>query len=295
MASPYLLAMGLSFSCGITIVTLTARMRISMASLETPAGKAYLASHVHGLVTVLYIMYVSSFVLFFAGFGLMGFVKPGFGTPWPARFTLPIACSGAVAVVITLYLTLARQTIPDEKAFADDTAHLRLCAQELAATDYYTEWKELLSMQNGMFAGQATFVAGNSFFEVLFSDADVSTLDKTLASWGYVLSNVVACTFGFLIVCWTTQIQRAISNSRIYSIRDESSIFQCWLIMTFSWTFSLLCLDEAKFPQAMWGTTFGWGCFALVALLVVLYTVRGVRTTVRMLLEDASLMLDFAS
>ena len=290
MTAPYLFAMGMSFSCGITIVTLTAFLRIRMASLLTPPAQAYFAEHVSSLVRGLYAMYVSSFVLFFVGFSLIGFIKPGFAQRFDGRFAPPIAAGGILAVLGTVYLTVTRRTECAITNFALDSQRLRLTRADYEANDYYAEWKQLTSQQNNLFAGQATFVAGNAFFEILFSDIDVTSNSKTLASWGYVISNVLSCTFGFLIVCWTTQINRVLVSNLMYARRDQSNIFRCWLLVTFSWVFSLLCLDEAKYPHILWGVTFFWGCFALLVLIVVLYTVRAIRTTARILIEDQNLM-----
>jgi hypothetical protein len=186
------------------------------------------------------------------------------------------------------HLTLARRQRSAHTVFESGVSFTRLSN----VGHLYEEWRELQQRQNNIFANQATFVAGNAFFEVLFSDDNVSSAYATRCSWGYFLSLTFATISGGIVVIWTTHLNRALTVDKAYAESDVGRIFKLFLYSTFAWTFSLLCLDGTKYPEALQGTSFYPGCWGLIWISLALFSLRSVRNTARIIIESESVVSD---
>lgn len=95
LTAPYLISMGVSFGAGVVVVTVVANIRVYLVSLSATVAKAHFARSLSWLMHGLYVAYLGSIVAFFAGFSMIGFIKPVRRISTAARHTqacLPRLC-----------------------------------------------------------------------------------------------------------------------------------------------------------------------------------------------------------
>lgn len=281
LSTPYLYAMGLSFGASITIKTTVSLIQIRLVSLMSERAKLAFSKDMRPLMKLLYAMYVASIMSFFVGFCLIGYVKPGFAIRYPPRFAPATVIAGGITMIAIVYSSMfnARRLVSAREVFRlfSERGRLRNAS--------YEAWRRLQIQSNSSVQKQAVFVAGNSFFEVLFTDLNVSNTDFTLASWGYLAGNSLATCCGGLVLFMTMQENRALADDKHYLYHNRL-VFKLFICATYMWVFTLLCLDKCKFNGDLWGVTFYWGVVGMLILILALYVLRAIRTTARIILES---------
>ncbi len=139
------------------------------------------AEAVRPLVALLYQAYLVVFVLFFGGFSLIGFIKPH-QYPFSPEYGFVGAVCGPLSIVGALYFLWSghKQNICARRVYIEEFQAVRV-----KGLFSYKAWKERTMQRNLSYATQASFIAGNSFFEVLFTVINPATMWTSVASHAY--------------------------------------------------------------------------------------------------------------
>jgi hypothetical protein len=284
---PYLICMGLAFALAVVVTAMATFVKMRLGKLSTDHGKEVYATELESLMNFLYYTYLSTVVLFFAGFLQIGYVKPGFAQPWDQRYSVPIQVMGSAGLVSAFIFIVSdffnvgiAKKVDAKIVFEQEYSQLAV-----DATANYSAWKARTMQRNLQYAVQAAFVGGNAFFDCYF--CDISTYDQisSVASMVYVTAACLSCVMGCLVVLGGTMTAVSLVSDKIYQ-SIESYIFTMFTVMTFTWLLEVLTLDKTRLKAEFWGTTFYWGLFGILSYIVAFSTLRGNRATTSVILEQ---------
>jgi hypothetical protein len=97
---------------------------------------------------------------------------------------------------------------------------------------------------------------------VLFTDLQTYDESTVWASYTYIICNVITTVAGCVVVVLSTAVAVNLVDNRTL-VNVEGKIFNLFTLMTFSWMWSLLALDKAKYDVRLWGVTFYWALFGV--------------------------------
>ena len=184
---------------------------------------------------------------------LIGFVKPGFGVPWDDRFTYLILGLGVVAFFkLLVFLALVLCNVGAGRKVSTQAAYEQsLVGVNVVSKISFKSWLNRAYNRNSNFASQCSFIAGNAFFEVLFSDAQTKTTGQLIASYLYIGANTLTVIFGVACVVLSS-VQAVQIKDGNYVPSIDALNFQSYVTSLFLWTGTFLVLDTAKWYVILW-------------------------------------------
>ncbi len=307
----YLVPMGLSFGFAVVVTSVGASVSLQLEALTNERAKEHFAVSAVAPMRWLYFLYLSTILLFFAGFFQIGYIKPGFDFPWDPQggYTYVIVGGGLAGLAYaSLFLILefnnvwVGEKLPAKKIYKDELNALevdaKLPAREaekghsssirsdsvdvLADNLIYEAWKARAMQRNISYSTQASFVAGNAFYEVLFTDINPQ---YPFQSYVYVICCVATTVAGCLVVMLATSAAVNLVNDYTFS-RVDSRVFNLFSLMTFTWLVSLLVLDRVKYDILFMNTTLIWGAFGLSLFVVAFSVLSAIHTQTVLILQQ---------
>jgi len=279
--------MGLCFGFSVVVTTLSTFVKIRIDKLATQGAKETLAVGVKGMMRFMYFLYQGTIILFFLGFIQIGYIKPGFSLPWDPSFTVPIVAIGSTGLAVSVLFNIceAMDLGPGKKVCARSMYEKENASLNTTNDSTYDGWKARSTQRNLSYAVQASFVAGNSFFEVLFTDLQTYDESTVWASYTYIICNVITTVAGCVVVVLSTAVAVNLVDNRTL-VNVEGKIFNLFTLMTLSWMWSLLALDKAKYDVRLWGVTFYWALFGVWSFGVSFHVLRAIRATDSIIIEQ---------
>ena len=133
-------------------------------------------------------------------------------------------------------------------------------------------------LEGDTLSAQASFVAGNVFYEILFSDKG----DVPWANYYYFSLACVTLVLGSLVVVLSQAIGVAVTNlcspqAKMRfgrQLNPSGAMFLMFNVSQFTWLLSLAAMGYVKY-QSRWMVSFAWGVAGLVTMAVLWYVVRG--------------------
>eukprot|EP00854_Cymbomonas_tetramitiformis_P006195 gene6195-7427_t len=296
-AHPYLFFMGISFMLSVAVLTWHTTWHVCLSKLHEEERKEAFARRpaILSLSRRAYGTYLFSLYFFLAGFSLFGWIKndgtvcggrcTGDDAAWVrfGQYAYIMAFTGAlglwfsfhscgVAVGEVLVEEAFFKLAPDRGPVAPWRRHRH---QRTTVPAERAGWEPTISMANSL-ADQTTFVAGNVFYQILFSQMQrdsewepINWVYFTCAS-GSLIIGVVTITFATMLAIWgsdvKTDLRKACYVTHCTGLVDL--LFQFYLVSILLWIWSFTFLAAINYKEEFW-ITLGPGAFLATAATAV--------------------------
>lgn len=263
VANSYLVFMSIAFCFSITIVMLSTFFSISMALCQTQEARRLFASRTRFFFRVTVSFALISMLAFLVAFSMIGYVKTINNYLSIAPVMLAGGSIAGLFIAIGFYVLLS--------------FFRRLDLSDLTAkqSDVFKHHERMLTQIN-IAASAASFVAGNVFFEILFSVADGSDLSNyyyfvsattTFASGCFV--EAMATMVSFLMGQTVRDLHKQRFAKSIKKVKNVIFFFNSVCIV--AWMSSIIALGYTKYDDKhgrLWQPSFAIG-IVFVALMIL--------------------------
>lgn len=259
----YLTVMSISFACGLAIVVENVIIQMAMEFLKSEAEVEEFLKGVEPMISFSFWLAGASVLSFFVGLCLIGRIKKYYVyTTHVIRYTWVFHAAGALGFLLIAFVMwwvwsrLRRVQRAEREGVPFDVA------QE------YFNYTRMLAEGDALSA-QASFVAGNVFYEILFSDKG----DVEWANYWYFSLACVTLVLGSLVVVLSLAIGVAVTSLTSESARmrfgrllnPSAAMFSLFNLSQYAWLLDLAAMGYVKYKNR-WQISFIWGTFGLLCV-----------------------------
>ncbi|KAK3237926.1 hypothetical protein CYMTET_52028 [Cymbomonas tetramitiformis] len=292
ISKPYLILMGASFMCSLTVLTWHTTWHVCLSRLSEDDRKEAFARQprILRLSRKAFMLYLSSVFFFLFGFSLFGWIKNDGSVCGGAcmgdaawikfyDYAWMMAAAGSVGVYFTFHswrLSVSESFVAEE--LDSQLASGKGTAPKATVGDNMG-WQPMVSLCNSL-ADQTTFVAGNVFYQILFSQVQRDS-DWEIVNWVYfgcasasLITGVVTIVFATMLAVFCTDISTSIQKEQYNEVCSGlcSALFSFYLVAMLFWICSFTFLAAVNYHQDYWTTAGPGACLFVATVAVWLYT-----------------------
>eukprot|EP01006_Ploeotia_vitrea_P024135 TRINITY_DN56872_c0_g2_i1.p1 TRINITY_DN56872_c0_g2~~TRINITY_DN56872_c0_g2_i1.p1 ORF type:complete len:572 (-),score=52.40 TRINITY_DN56872_c0_g2_i1:139-1761(-) len=277
-AEPYVLAISASFGTACTAVVVNTILLVQEAYLTSDLQREKYWGHVEPIANYSSMFFFAATAFFFWALAFIGLIKTNKGWEDWWEIMMVAGVSGFIGMIVLWYIFL--QTKMQITCIGD----LPTTVEKMGEVGYPEANPDLFVQIIDAASMQASFCAGNVFFEILFSDFGspvytafyfiLSCATMVMGCWVVIIATLTSAS----LTSFENDEQRKMFAAKMH--RWPDIVFGLTLASQISWVLSVIAGGETKYPE--WRAIFGrnvpvaGGILALIMILALWFWVRRV-------------------